>query len=531
MFSAGDPILEDIRFLAREMGRSLTSFTPPLSRDEVSLFLSELDEETLSSAGRDAYNRIYSALTPKTLLSSGFFSLSARAVLTSETRARTNADVAWEQFSYRFKDEPSLLSIPVNLFFGSAVQLFIESSLTRDPSAFNEVGAIFGTNAPYKPEYFDLNIPLRAFLAMGGPWWNFEIGRDRVSFGAGRTGNMAVSDTPDYYDMARLSLFSSVFKYSLLISQTPLQLFGSDDSLLAYNANTPDFDNGGLMETTNRYLYLHRLDIRLFKRVSLALTEGVMVGNSPLELRFVNPLTVFHSFFSWRDYPEWNPGADRSSMSGSLFSFDVDWAILPCLAFYGQFVMNELSTQYEADNYPETQAPNATGYLVGLEFVYDLAGWRAVFWGEFMYADPFLYILSSPFASFIWMRRLAEVGNKPLRYTWFGHPEGRDTLLFAVGSSFVKDKMGFSVDAVFALKGERTIQWDWGMGEGYNDQNTPSGVAEKRLSLVFGSTWRVLPYLTVSGRIGGAYIFNAVHRHGRDEYGGFFTLSAQASLF
>jgi hypothetical protein len=527
VFSAGDPILEDIRFLARETGHSLASFTPPLSRDEVALFLTEFDVETLSSAGRGAYKRIQSALTPKTLFSSGFFSLSTHIALSGAMRFRTNTNIAWDDFSYHFKDDPALLTIPVNLFFGDAAQLFIEPTVTRDPSIFDEANTAFGTNILYKPEHFDMNIPLRAFFAAGGPWWNFQLGRDRVSFGAGRSGNMAVSDTPDYYDMMRFSLFSSIFKYSLLISQSPLKLNESNNSLLAPGANAPDFNNGGLSETTNRYLYIHRIDVRLFKKVSLAFTEGVMVGNSPLELRFINPLMVFHSFFSWRDYPEWNNDVDRSHMAGSLFSFDIDWAILPSLAFYGQFVLNELSTQYEIDNYPESQAPNATGYLAGLEFSHDFSGWQTTFWGEFVYTDPFLYTLSSPFASFIWMRRLAEIGAKPLRYTWFGHPEGRDTILFAVGSSFSKGKLEFSADASFAIRGEHTIQWDWGMGEGYNDQRTPTGTAEKRLTLIFGSVWRISSYLTLSGQVGGAFIFNDNHKEGDDEYGGFFALSAK----
>ncbi|MDR1072851.1 MAG: capsule assembly Wzi family protein [Treponema sp.] len=67
-------------------------------------------------------------------------------------------------------------------------------------------------------------MPLRAFVAAGGAWWNFELGRDRLSYGLGRSGNMAVSDTPDYYDMARLSFFSPVFKYSLLVSQMPFTI-------------------------------------------------------------------------------------------------------------------------------------------------------------------------------------------------------------------------------------------------------------------------------------------------------------------
>jgi hypothetical protein len=505
LISAGDPVLDDVRFLIREAGRSFTSLTPPLSRDEVQMILNDVDTERLSPAGTDAYLRIQEALYPKTLLSSGFFSLSAHLNIAAEARVRSNPEIPWSQ---RDKDSPFSLSVPVGLFFADSVQLFIEPLLARDPAGYDEKGTFFGTNLPYKAEHFELNMPLRAFIAAGGAWWTFELGRDRLSFGTAHTGNLAISDTPDYYDMARLSLFSPVFKYSLLISQMPLSVNG----LLA--EDTPLMNH-----TTQRYLYVHRLDIRLFHRFTLSLTEGVMVGNSPLELRFLNPLTIFHSFFSWRDYGEWDEGAERSDMVGSLFSIDFDWAIAPHLALYGQFVMNELTTPYEAEHFPEGQAPNATGYLLGLEYARDLAGWRATFYGEAVYTDPYLYVLSTPFGSYLWMRRLADMGSKPLRYAYLGHPAGRDALLFALGASFVKGNIAFFADLSFIAQGEHDLAWDWNMGEEYTKERTPSGVSENKFTAVFGASWRILPYLSLSTQIAPALIFNDNHESGTNEYG------------
>jgi hypothetical protein len=512
MFSPGDPVLEDLRFVVRESGKSFVSFTPPLSSDEVLLILQDVDADSLSAAGQEAYGRIQNALNPTPLLSFGYFSLDAHIKAAVEARARTNSAIAWTE---KDREQPAVLSIPMSLFAADRLQLYFEPLFSQNPLFFDEEGAFFGANIPYSAERVNLNIPLRAFIATGGPWWNFELGRDRVSFGLGRTGNMAISDTPDYYDMARFSLFSSVFKYSFFASQMPLSTSG----ILAEGATQPRTDGNviDITQTTQRYLYAHRLDVRLFRRVSLGLTEGLLVGNSAPELRFFNPLIIFHSFFSWRDYDGWGSSTERDSMSGSLFSVDLDWAIVPSLAFYGQFVMNEYSTPYELKNFPDEQAPNATGWLFGLEYTRDLAGWQTAFYGEFAYADPFLYTLSTPFASYVWMRRTAD--SLGPRYNWIGHSEGRDMMLFALGSDFVKKNLSLSAGVSFIRRGEHTILWDWKMGPESNGQKTPSGVAENKLTANIGSSWKVLPYLTLSAQVAGNFVFNAGHQNGRNEYG------------
>ncbi|MDR2782358.1 MAG: capsule assembly Wzi family protein, partial [Treponema sp.] len=517
MISAGDPVLEDLRFLIIQSGKSFLSLTPPLSRDEVLLIMRDIDTDTLSDGGEAAYNRITNALNPKPLYSNEFFSADAHIKAGIEARVRTNPVVSWTQ---NVADSPALLALPVNLYIADRVQLFIEPSFAQSRWYYDEPGTYFGTNTPPPPDAlkrFDANMPLRAFLAAGGPWWNFEIGRDRLSYGLGRTGNMALSDTPDYYDMARLSLFSSVFKYSVLISQMPLTV---SDGI------APDFS--GLNETavkttTQRYFYAHRFDVRLFRRISIGLTEGIMVGNSPLEARFLNPMAIFHAFAAWRDYDGWegtdNP--DHADMVGSLFSLDLNWAIMSGLSLYGQFVMNEWAIPSEMEGWPENVVPNATGFLAGLEYTRDFRGWAASFYAECMYSDPYLYILSTPFASYIWMRRVFDSSSdsEALRYRWIGHPEGRDTVMYTVGSSFSRENLGCFLNVSFVQKGDHTIQWDWNMGRGYTDQKTPSGIPENNLRLALGANWKPFGWLELSAQTGGSIIFNHGHTSGTQEYG------------
>jgi hypothetical protein len=451
--------------------------------------LEDLNPDTLSVPGLAAYDRIMEALNPKLLLPRGIFNLALGVQAAPELRFRTNKDVYWNR---EIHDSPAFLKIPVNLFFTDYLLLNAEPVLTSEPSAYEDEGVLWNTNLPYLPERVDLNLPLRAFAAAAGPWWSFQIGRDRLSFGSGKTGNLALSDTPDFYDFGRISFFSPYFKYSFLISQLPL----ATDTLFA-----PGFgpaSSGELTQTTQRYLYLHRMDMRFFHRFSLGFTEGIMAGDSPPELRFFTPLGIFHSFFAWNDYEAWQGTGPRGntgegSLVGSLFSVDLEWAVLPGLALYGQFVMNEFSTFYEKKRWPDTQAPNGLGYLAGLEFAPGFKSWRASFFGEWVYTDPYLYVLSSPFASFISMRRLPELGDKELRYRWLGHPQGRDTMLIALGADFLREPWGFALGLSFVRKGEHTIHWDWSQGKDSFSEISPSGKPENIFTAQGEVRWKFLP--------------------------------------
>jgi hypothetical protein len=426
-----------------------------------------------------------------------------------EGRFRSDTGVPWQK-----KDNTSqaLIGLPFHFFFSDNFELFFEPVLAADPWYYNHPVSKWGSNVPWA-DRIDLNMPLRAFAALGGAWWTFQIGRDRLSFGPGRTGNMAVSDTPDYYDFARISFFSDVFKYSVLVSQMPLNAehLVADASSLALPPPAMGYD---LLETTNRYLYFHRLDIRLFKKFSIGISEGVMAGNSPLELRFLNPVTVFHSFFSWLDYPEW--GAAGGDMNGSLFSLDLEWAFLPGWALYSQIVMNEFSTPYESSRYPD-QPPPGMGYLLGAEYAVPLGSWALSFYAELVYADPFLYTLSTPFASMIWMRRLSDIGAKELRYAFFGHAEGRDMFLAALGASARGKKISLGLDLSLKMQGEHGLKWDW--SPRYNTQNSPSGNPETRGIVILSLALKVLPNCTIDCRIGETVLLNAGHIPGERKYG------------
>lgn len=522
MILVGDPVLQDIRFVSLESGSPFLSFTPPLAPAQVEIFLDSIDASLLSAPALQAYYRIRRRLIPQASVSffSDNFSLFLDINATLEGRARFNSDIAWDPAHPNISP---LLALPLRLHFANTVQLYIEPIISVTQNSFSPSGRNFSHNIPRNYNHYDSDMPFRAFLAAGGSWWNFQIGRDRLFWGTGHTGSLTFSDNADFFDFARLSFFSRFFKYSVFVSQMPLTVH---DSFLP--PLPPNYDWNDLVDitsTTQRHFYLHRLDVLLFRnRVSLGLMEGVMVGNSPLELRFLNPMMIFHSLFAWNDYGRWldrasDPrGNDTSDMVGSYFSLELNWRITNSLFFHAQFVMNEFATPDELRHRAD-QPPDAMGYMAGLTFSHSFNTWAAIFFIEFIYTDPYLYMLSTPFASFIHMRRPATN-----RYYFIGH--SRDTISLSLGGRFFNgETLNFTGILSWIASGENnsgSMTWDWSDNPdlGARNRRTPSGTVEHKFAATVGAGWRPMPRIGFNGSITGIAALNNNHISGSDIIGG-----------
>jgi len=525
MIPADDPILEDIRFLSLVTGTPFLSFTPPLAPGEIRFFLDSIDESALLHPAMEAYNRISQRLIHNARFSSnnGIFTSSLNINSTVEARARFNSDVA--EYPLNPNISP-FLSFPIKLFFADTLQLYIEPSVTKRPDKY--ILSDFDLNIPTGYFTYDESNPLKAYIAAGGEWWNFQMGRDRLYWGTGHTGSLTFSDNSQYFDFARISFFSPAFKYSFILNQFPITLTHD-----LFNLDEEDFDSwkenySGLTRSMHRYFYLHRLDIKLFNRLSIGIMEGVMVGNSSIELKYLNPLVVFHSLFSWEDYDQWEPPYDdwemgktgKGDMTGSFFSLEINWNIINNFSVYGQFLINEYAEPGEVKRI-ENLPPNGLGYMAGLQFSHSLTNWASVYFLEFIYTDPYLNILSSPYASFIQQNRYKQ-------YYYLGYP--RDTLSITFGTRFFNnDNLSFSGVFSWIANGEHNkdgITWNWQAAKEAFNESTPSGVTENKYILSLGAGWKPLPWLVFKTGVTGIYIINNNHVPGKDSIGGQISFSA-----
>jgi len=521
IISTGDPVLQDIRFLSIATGKPFLSFTPPLAPGEIMNFLLSIDSDTLPEPAKSVYHRALGRLTPQANLSltRGVFTASLNINANIEAGVKLNEDVK------SYPENPDIvpfLALETRLFFSDKVLLYLEPSWAMRPTRYNKNK--FDTNIAAGYFEFDEAMPLKAFAAGGGDWWTFFIGRDRLFWGTGNTGSLSFSDNSQYFDFARLSFFSSNFKYTMIINQLPLRL--TDDLFDSNIPSNEDWwnDKDNLINSNHRYFYLHRFDLTLFNRITLGIMEGVMIGNSPLELKYLNPFMVFHSMFSWNYYDKWRPPYDdwvmgkdnenHGDLVGSFMSFDLNWNIVKNFSFYGQLVVNEFAEPGEIKRNPQ-QPPNGFGYMAGFQFSHVFSSWASLFYLEFVYTDPYLNILSSPFGSFIQQ-------NHYKQYYYIGYQ--RDTIVLSFGGRFFNHgTLQFWGAFSFIVSGEHNINgitWDWKVGEDSFNQKTPSGIAEKNYVLSLGGSWKPYSWLILKSNITGIYSQNNNHILNENKIGG-----------
>ena len=148
------------------------------------------------------------------------------ATLEAYLHSNTTDFVGRETWIRGFNEQKPLLGValetwPANNFYG-----YSEFTVGNTNTLKNGFGSsVFGRNIPMVPpaEIWDLdfNMPYRAFVAAGGDHWSFQLGRDRLNWGAGTSGNLAMSDTLKYHNLARVTTFSDRFKYTFLTSFFP----------------------------------------------------------------------------------------------------------------------------------------------------------------------------------------------------------------------------------------------------------------------------------------------------------------------
>jgi len=511
MIPAGDPVLDDIKYLSVAAGKSFLSFAPPLSPDEVKNFLDLIDEKSLSSSEREVYDRVLNKLIfAKPPISwsdkEDNFSVLFNINFELEGKIKFNSDVSWNENESGITP---LFAFPLQLFFFNVFQLFIEPTIGLRPGKSGT--GIFYTNIPYDPYHFSVQYwPFRAFLAAGGSWYNFQIGKDHLRWGTAHTGSMLFSNDSVFYDFVRLSLFSSHVKYSIMINQMPLNLHNNliDDSL--FDTSPEGWNEKGNNSSVNRYFYLHRIDINIMNKISVGIMEGIMTGNSPIELRFLNPLLIYHSLYAWEDYDKWEP--NNGDMIGSVLSLELNINILKSFAVYGQIIMNQFALPSETDK-QSNQPPNGLGYIAGIHFTHSFKNLESIFFLEFIYTDPYLNLLASPYASFI---------QQNVDYYLISH--SRDTISLSLGGKFkYNSSLNFSGVFSWTASGEHNangLKWDWEQTPAAFREKTPSGTAENKFLLTIQSQWKPLSWLFLKASVTGIVSHNNRHSEGELAFGG-----------
>ena len=495
----------------------------PLSIQELTTYLNEINYESLSDAGRAQYDRIYSYIGERRFsIGADLLSLNVEPEINLEGFYKTNENIDWVYDRYSRKpvfDCPLVISCAD--YFAMDMEISLGSSKGASLQHDNY------SNIPYRVKNMDVNFPYNAYFNTGYKFTEktgiaLQIQQGSQSIGRTLGGSIIWSDHLTGTTQVKLSAYSPILKYTASISQ--------------FNVD--------------KYMYMHNIEARILRKFTLGVQEGILVY-APLELRYMNPWTIFHGFAPWRDYGDEmgkRTESDPESHTCAYLGIKMEFTPVKYLRLYGLFAMTQYATPYEKANWPDSLQPNGLGGQWGAESYVPFKDGYLHFGLEASYTQPYLYIKESPNWSLV--RTYSEnMGDHAIFYEWIGSPNGPDTISAQLtGGYSVPAKFSIDGTYLFMARGEMSgtgvfdsmnangTKWggqvteqsgvkDWCYPENTTerDYSTPHGIPEyvHRIS-VLGS-WQARPWLKLSLQPAYVMIFNRGHKSG--EFAGGFEIA------
>jgi hypothetical protein len=411
------PVYAAIRIIYLEQGISTPSTSGPWSVGELQNMVERIDVNSLSESGIKTLEYITEELgEPLKFQIDQDFQLSLGLDTIFEAYIHTNPeqfDDEWDWIVGYTEREP-IARISFEFALHNWFYTYSELGYKKSRYGHNDADGLVTSSFIYSPEfstnlfemkYIDFETPYRAFVTVGGEGWNVQFGRDLLSWGNGRTGNLVIGDHLDYHDFFSFKSYHDSFTYQFLT--VFIDYPGWNAELGDLEANP---DSGGEPASIGFKAFLgHRLEIRLWDKVNVNMTENVMYQHDFFDLRYLNPAYIFHNF-------------NNRGMFNAIASLEIDYAVAPGLNLYGQYVLDQARAPLEG-----YQQPDCMGYIVGLDFTtpIDFGPGYFVSGIEYVLADPYLY--QRDLVNFKVSRRQFVIGGGFMTYTNFlGYQYGGD---------------------------------------------------------------------------------------------------------
>lgn len=451
-------------------GMALPSSTGPWSANELSQMMNRIDRNNLDDAFAELYDTTYSLITREPEYNPeekfGFsMNLDLRPEIYFHTDTKNFSDR--NSFSYdEMKMNPFFILGAegfADIFYGY-FSLDLKNHANTGASASyssQKIGStLFSSNIPamqnFRPCVYDIDtsFPDRAFISTGGTNWSMQIGKDRLCWGNGVTGNLLISDNIPYHNFFRLTTFFDSFKYSFLLDN-----FQHPNN---YTKTDQNEANVGL-----RFAQIHRFEISMLnKKLRWYLTESIMYNSADgtVDLSIINPLYIMHNLMI-------------RGMSNSITTLEFDYAPVNHINIYGQFALDEMAVVGEPkeSEVEDGANPNALGYLLGCKANYPLFG--GILYGslEGAFTDPFLYLRDG--TDFVVGLRRNNAEGIDYNHYFLGYEYGGDSIVANLNCGWKKPlQYGIEGNIFFMIHGtfDKDTEWTRIGKSNYKDCQTPT---------------------------------------------------------
>lgn len=342
----------------------------------------------------------------------------------------------------------------------------------------------------------DFTSPHRAFVSLGYSGMNLIIGRDRVSLGKGKTGNLILGDNLMFNDFVKASILNGPVSY--------------DFTVLSYDNTNPEdhlkMVHDPYFTQKHQMVFLHNFSFSPVNWINISLTEGALsYGNSlAMDLKKLNPFYVLHSVFDYSD----ETGKNRGNMN-NFFGLEIRTSLPFGIKVDAQAMFDQIQLGGEQN---AEDPRGAQGFLVNISKSGLLFDGLFSAYLEGVYTSPNLYLKQQESAEGAYYNLDLIVGKK---YFWsssgnddvsyLGYKYGPDT--FALGTGFdwtsKEDKLYLQLDILYKMHGLQGIgQKDSTITYGESARLLTGENIETRLTVNFNAKYELNPYLSLDGEIG-----------------------------
>lgn len=481
-------VYEAINFLYMEQGKSIPSSTGPWSGDELIKMFKRVNRPTLSRGGKATYDYVESVLLKEgNLDSTAAIDFGLETAL--EGYVHTNTDdhgffTEERDWIYDFEEREPFLNISFETWATENLYVYFEFPIGvneyKEKNSTSEIfNNTFTTNVfaipPNEITDLNMNFPYRAFVSVGGENWNLQLGRDRISWGSGITGNLTVGGHLLYNEFLKFTTYHNRFKFTSVAMAFP-----HPQTYYAYDSDTGIFsiDPDGQESAINglRMFISHRLEFRMLDIINFILTESMMYMSTDgtFDLRYLNPAMMYHNFYI-------------RANSNSLLSLETEVNPWENISVYGQMVLDEFAAPGESTTGEKGANPQAFGYLGGIRGILPVGDGIAFAGFEAAKTDPMLYLRGNG------EDRNQEVGEIGINYVvgirefspdstisimedFLGYEYGNDALVFDLNGGYtVFGKYRIEGNIFYMLHGVHDMYTLW--SQGYDsDLHDPTAV-------------------------------------------------------
>lgn len=296
--------------------------------------------------------------------------------------------------------------------------------------------------------------PFKAGLSIGNDWFNFQIARNRQSFGHGVTGNLLVSDNFSYEEYIRATFSSGFFNYYLDITHFDQQIDHLGFSSFQLSGN-------------HQIRAIHRFEFAFLDSLVCSVSLGSMFqSDNAFDWRLLIPMMIPHSFNNFSEDGEIDDGDEANN----IFAVDVSWSFAPSWLLHFEAVMDQFQLSYEKGNF----MPNAFGFLLNVQNTSVIGNGILHSYVEGVYTMPYLYLNRAKMRgderdyNYDWILGYGITGGSEVQYS--GYPEGPDTVKLEIGSDY-RFGYGLSVGGLleFMVHGIHGIAYNENMIDTVNE--------------------------------------------------------------